>query len=127
MTRSNKPADADSVLTPQRAARLYRLLSLLGKGSQTRVSLLKQLKLDLRGFYRDLEYLRSLGIEYSTGNHRYCLTCDLDSAFDRLPFPDPCLSLKDAMQLSRGPSEAHRKMRKRIEFVTRSSGRNHVL
>jgi predicted DNA-binding transcriptional regulator YafY len=127
MTRTKKPADADSVVTPQRAARLFRLLSLLGNGSQTRVSLLKRLNLDLRGFYRDLEFLRSLGVEYSSGNHRYCLACDLESALARLPFPDPCLSLKDAMQLSRGSSEAHRKLRKRIESVTGHAGRNHVL
>ena len=121
MTRTKK--DADAVLTPQRAARLYRLLSMLGNGSQTRVSLLKRLKLDLRGFYRDLEFLRHLGVEYSSGNHRYSLACDLESALDRLPFPDPGLSLKDAMLLSRGSSEAHRKLKRRIESVT---GRNHV-
>ena len=127
MTRTKKTADVDSVLTPQRAARLFRLLSLLGDGAQTRVSLLKRLKLDLRGFYRDLEFLRSLGVEYSSGNHRYCLKCDLDTALARLPFPDPGLSLKDAMQLSRGSSESHRKLRKKIEYVTRTAGRNHVL
>jgi hypothetical protein len=121
MTRTKKNADA--VLTPQRAARLYRLLSMLGTGTQTRVSLLKRLKLDLRGFYRDLEFLRSLGVEYSSGNHRYALAGDLESALARLPFPDPGLSLKDAMLLSRGPTEAHRKLKKRIESVT---GRNHV-
>ena len=127
MTRSKKPTYDAAVLTPQRAARLFRLLSLLGDGSQTRVSLLKRLKLDLRGFYRDLEFLRSLGVEYSSGNHRYALACDLDTALARLPFPDPGLSLKDALQLARGSSEAHRKLRKRIESVTGAAGRNHVL
>jgi hypothetical protein len=100
------------------------MLSLLGNGAQTRVNLLKRLKLDLRGFYRDLEFLRSLGVEYSSGDHKYTLACDLETALARLPFPDPGLSLKDALQLSRGPTEAHRKLRRRIESVT---GRNHVI
>lgn len=125
MTRTKKTDDA-AVLTPQRAARLFRLISLLGEGSQSRVSLLKRLKLDLRGFYRDLEFLRSLGVEYSTGNHRYSLASDLDLALARLPFPDPGLSLKDALQLAKGTSDAHRKLRKRIASVTGSAGRNQV-
>jgi hypothetical protein len=126
MTRTKKRADADAVLTPQRAARLFRLLSLLGNGSQTRISLLKRLKLDLRGFYRDLKFLRSLGVEYSSRNHRYALASDLDTALARLPFPDPGLSLKDALQLSKGSSEAHRKLKRRIDWMTGTAGRNHV-
>src|SRR5207253_231940 len=54
---------APVILTPQRAARLYKLLILLGEGPQTRQFLLRRLKLDIRGFYRDLESLRALGIE----------------------------------------------------------------
>ena len=89
--------------------------------------MLRRLKIDVRGFYRDLEFLRSLGVEYSSGNHRYTLSCDLDSALARLPFPDPGLSLKDALQLARGSSEAHRKLKKRINSITGIAGRNHVL
>ncbi|HEY2783932.1 MAG TPA: hypothetical protein VGJ05_03070 [Fimbriiglobus sp.] len=126
MTRTKKPADDAAVLTSQRAARLYRLLSLLGDGAQSRSGLLKRLKLDLRGFYRDLEFLRSLGVEYSSANHRYALASDLDAALARLPFPDPGLSLKDAVQLAKGTTEAHRKLRRRIESITGPPGRNHV-
>jgi biotin operon repressor len=111
-----KKVEAASVtLTNQRAARLYRLLTLLGDGPQTRQQLLRRLKLDVRAFYRDLEALRSLGIDVITGDdNRYSLVGELDDALARLPFPDPGLNFRDIQQLARGDTAAHRKLKQRI-------------
>jgi hypothetical protein len=112
-----KKVDASTVtLTPLRAARLYRLLTLLGSGPQTRNFLLRRLRIDVRGFYRDLEALRLLGIDItSTGDEtRYTLVGELDDALAKLPFPDPGLNVRDALQLSIGSSAAHRKLKQRV-------------
>jgi len=112
-----KKVDASTVtLTPLRAARLYRLLTLLGTGPQTRAFLLRRLKLDVRGFYRDLEALRTLGIEVTTTNDetRYTLVGELDPALEKLPFPDPGLNVRDALQLAIGNTAAHRKLKQRV-------------
>ena len=116
-------------LTGQRAARLYRLLALLGEGPQTRQQVLRRLKLDVRGFYRDLEALRGLGIEVHTGDdNRYSLTVALDDALARLPFPDPGLNFRDVQQLAKGDTAAHRKLKQRISSFlgngTRSANPN---
>jgi predicted DNA-binding transcriptional regulator YafY len=102
-------------LTAPRAARLYKLLTLLGTGSQTRRLLLSRLKLDVRGFYRDLEALRGLGIEVvATPDNRYSLVGELDDALSNLPFPDPGLNVRDALQLANGTTLAHRKLQIRV-------------
>src|SRR5437764_9114481 len=114
MGRKKTEAGAIS-LTTTRAARLYKLLTLLGSGPQSRPTLLRRLKLDIRAFYRDLEALRAYGIEVSPGaSGRYELAGDLDAALGRLPFPDPGLSVRDALQLANGSTPAHRRLRQRI-------------
>lgn len=104
-------------LTSQRAGRLYRLLTLLGGGPQTRPALLRKLKLDVRGFYRDLEALRGFGIEIAPNDdHKYALAGDVDAALAKLPFPDPGLSIHEARQLAaNGTTAAHRKLRARLD------------
>jgi hypothetical protein len=112
-----KKVDVSAVsLTSLRAARLYRLLTLLGNGPQTRAFLLRRLKLDVRGFYRDLEAIRTLGIEVTTTGDetKYALDGALDDALAKLPFPDPGLNVRDALQLSVGSSAAHRKLKQRV-------------
>jgi predicted DNA-binding transcriptional regulator YafY len=111
-----KKVDASTVtLTSLRAARLYRLLTLLGGGPQTRGTLLRRLKLDVRGFYRDLEALRTLGIEVVAGDDtKYALEGELDDALAKLPFPDPGLNVRDALQLANGSTSAHRKLKQRV-------------
>ena len=102
-------------LTGQRAGRLFRLLTLLGNGPLTRQHILRKLRIDVRGFYRDLEALRSLGVEVEAGDDgRYALVLDFDEAMARLPFPDPGLNFRDVQQLAKGETSAHRKLRKRI-------------
>ena len=126
MGRKAVEAVAQVSLTPSRAARLYKLLTLLGDGPQTRTSLLRKLKLDVRGFYRDLEALRGFEIDVtSTDENKYALSVGLDDALARLPFPDPGLNLRDALQLANGTTTAHRKLRQRINsFLNGSKSAN---
>lgn len=116
---------APTGLTAQRAARLYRLLTLLGEGPQTRRLLLTRLKLDIRGFYRDLEALRGLGIDVAARpDNKYALTGEVDDALAKLPFPDPGLNVRDALQLANGTTAAHRKLRQRINSFLNTSPRS---
>ena len=118
MGRKKAPAAAGT-LTPQRAARLYRLLTLVAGAGQTRRTLLARLKIDVRGLYRDLDAIRRFGIDVVAAEEaRYVLTGDLDDALARFPFPDPGLNVRDALQLSNGNTAAHRKLRERVnEFL----------
>src|SRR4051812_23465282 len=101
--RRRKPASAAVILTAPRASRLYRLLTVLGDGPQTRRVLLLRMKVDVRGFYRDLELLRDLRIDITLGpDNRYTLPISLDESLARLPFPDPGLSVRDVLQLCNG-------------------------
>jgi hypothetical protein len=109
---------AAQTISSARAARLFRLLSTVASRPKTRPDLLRSLKLDLRGFYRDLEKLRSFGIEVHLANHRYLLPEPLEQAISRLPFPDPQLNLRDALLLAKGRTSAHRKLRSKIERIT---------
>ena len=86
-----KPAAAAAPrggMTAERILRLYRLLSLLGT-PRKRETLTLRLKIDVRGFYRDLDSLRALGVEVMQEEGRYRLAETVDTALSRLPFPDP--------------------------------------
>lgn len=121
-----KPTPAPVALTTLRAARLYKLLTLLGEASLTRRTLLSRLKIDVRVFYRDLEALRGLHIEIGLGDdNRYSLPVSLDEALSRLPFPDPGLSVRDVVQLCSGSTAAHRKLKTSMNaFVQSGTGRS---
>jgi biotin operon repressor len=116
--RSEAPPAARAV-TAERAARLYRLLQLLGRSPQTREALTRRLKLDVRGFYRDLELLRAAGIDVPLREGRYTLTAKPEDAVARLPFPDPRLMLGEARQLARGRTAVHRKLKELIDRIVR--------
>ena len=120
-----KPTPAPITLTAQRAARLYKLLALLGEGPLTRRSLLSRLKIDVRGFYRDLEALRGFRIEIGLGlDNRYALPLKLDEALARLPYHDPGLSVRDVLQLCNGSTAAHRKLKQSVSsFLQVGPGR----
>lgn len=117
-----KPGAAAVILTAPRAARLYRLLTLLGDGPQTRRVLLLRMKVDVRGFYRDLELLRDLRIDIALGlDNRYSLPISFDESLARLPFPDPGLSVRDVLQLCNGSTAAHRKLKQSVAAVLQSN------
>jgi predicted DNA-binding transcriptional regulator YafY len=117
--RRATPSESASgkAVTAERAARLYRLLKLLGGGPRTRTFLTRQLHLDIRGFYRDLELLRSAGIDLPLNEGRYTIDEPIAGAVARLPFPDPRLTLGEAMQLAKGRSPAHAKLKKQINAI----------
>ena len=88
-----------------------------------------QVAIDVRGFYRDLEALRGLGVEIVfADDNRYSLVIDLDEALARLPFPDPGLNFRDVQQLAKGETAAHRKLKRRLNSFlgngTRSANPN---
>ncbi len=114
----NRPIfPARSAKSAERASRLYRLLQLLDSGPQTRSGLTKRLRLDVRGFYRDLELLREAGIAVLLQNQHYVLKQDVNDAANRLPFPDPGLTLGEAIYLAKGRSIVHRKIKGQIGII----------
>ena len=108
---------ASATVTRDRAARLAKFLKLLAGTPKTRDALMAKLKTDQRAFYRDLRFLRSLGIEVTAAGDKYILDGSLEAARARLPCPDPCLTMAEAAQLSRGNSEGHRKLKRMVESI----------
>src|SRR5947209_18549291 len=96
--RATQPAALSKTVTAERAGRLYRLLKMLGVSPQSRGALTRRLRLDVRGFYRDLELLRTAGIELPLVKGRYSLHDSVGEAIGRLPFPDPRLTLGEPGQ-----------------------------
>jgi hypothetical protein len=115
--RSPRASPALKAVTDERARRLARLLRLLGSGPQTRAALTRQLRLDVRGFYRDLELLRAAGIAVILQDRRYALEEPVTQAIDRLPFPDPHLTLGEARQLAKGRTTSHRKLQAQVRAI----------
>src|SRR4051794_18312253 len=103
------PNGERAAVSPDRFARLCRLLRALAGGPHSRAQLARRLRLDVRGFYRDLELVRSAGISVSVSGGRYALGVGLEEALDRLPFPDPRLTLGEALALARGRTQAPRR------------------
>jgi hypothetical protein len=107
-----------AAVTPERFNRLYRLLQMLATGPQTRQALARRLQLDVRGFYRDLEVLRSAGITILQSEGRYALQGEAPSALARLPFPDPRLTFGEVQQLVKGRTAAHKRIKEQIDELT---------
>ena len=97
---------------------ILSILQFLGGGPRSREALIKHLKLDVRGFYRDLELLRAAHIAVTLTERRYTLGERVENAIARLPFPDPRLTLGDALQLAKGRGPAHRKLKEQISEIT---------
>ncbi len=101
----------------ERVARLYRLLKLLGQGPQARTTVVSRLRVGIRGFYRDLEVLREIGILVDLSQGKYRLREAVSVMIGRLPFPDPNLNLGEARLLQRGRSSAHKKIREQLAKI----------
>ena len=103
-------------LSPLRAARLYKLLNALSVTPQTRMALRRKLRVDVRGFYRDVESLRKFVIEIETDSaSRYLLAGSMDDALARFPLPDLGLNVREAMQLVSGVASAQTKLKRKID------------
>lgn len=124
MAKKRKPAAKPTLpaagVTPERFVRLYRMVKLLAAGAQTRDALSRRLRLDVRGFYRDLDLLRSSGVSIALTGGRYTLEHDAGDALDLLPFPDPRLTLGAARILSKGRGPVHRALAETINRVVPS-------
>lgn len=117
--RGRRPDPTPKAVTAERAARLHRLLRLLGTGPKTRDQLTRRLRLDVRSFYRDLELLRAAGIAVWLTEGQYALEDELDEAVAHLPFPDPHLTLGEALQLAKGRSRAQQKIKAQLAKILR--------
>jgi hypothetical protein len=120
--RSPGPQAEPKSVTAERAARLYRLVRLVGSGPSSRDTLMRRLRLDVRAFYRDLDLLRRHGIALPLAGGQYTLGDDLGTALARLPFPDPCLTLGEVQQLTRGRTAAHRTLQARLTRFLKPPG-----
>jgi hypothetical protein len=105
-------------ISMERAGRLYHLLAALAEGAESRATLMKRLRSGLRTFYRDLDLLRSLGVDVRTEVDGYSLHTSLEEALSYVPFPDPELTFGDVMTLMRGRSQAHRKLKQLFQQTT---------
>lgn len=114
---SPSPASSPVSVTPERFVRLYRMVKLLAGGPQTRETLARRLRLDVRGFYRDLDLLRSSGLSITLAEGRYSLEQKAEEALDLLPFPDPRLTLGAARTLAKGRGAVQRTLAETIARV----------
>jgi predicted DNA-binding transcriptional regulator YafY len=106
-----------SGVTPERFARLVQMLHLLADKPLTREMLTRRLKIDIRGFYRDLGLVRTAGVGIELVDSRYHLVNRLEGSLGMLPFPDPLLTLSEASLLAKGRSAAHKKLREQLERI----------
>lgn len=104
-------------VTLERAIRLGKLLKSIAKTARTRAELMAKLKVDLRGFYRDVKTIRSLGISVSSDRDLYRLTDDLNEARGKLPCPDPLLTVAELRAVSKGTTDTHKKLRRLLDAV----------
>lgn len=116
MAKKRKPAPPTAGVTPERFVRLYRMVKLLAGSALSREALARRLGLDVRGFYRDLDLLRSSGVPITLTAGRYTLEQDADDSLALLPFPDPHLTLGAAKTLAKGRGAVHRTL---AETITR--------
>jgi hypothetical protein len=117
--RTPRRSDEMRAVTADRVARLFQLVSIMAGKPVPRQSLLKRFRMNQRSFYRDIEFLRSIGIGVVAAETKYGLTIDFDEALGRLPFPDPVLTLGQAIVLAKGKSAAHKVMQKRVQAITK--------
>ena len=76
---------------------------------------MRPLRLDVRGFYRDLQCLRAAQIEVTLENGKYNLIGKQEDALARVPFPDPGLSFGEAVILAKGSSAPHQRLKRLVK------------
>ena len=97
-------------ITLNRAARFHRLVVFLDRTPRTRAEILAHLKIGLRTFYRELEFLKRFGVKVRHKAKQYHLLSTADEAEGRLPFPDPQLTFAEMAELSRCECPAGRRI-----------------
>ncbi len=116
-TAGKSTTKTSSAITQERFLRLYRMVELLAAGPHPREKFMHALRLDLRGFYRDLEVLRSAGVSVTSTAGRYVSNQKPADALALLPFPDPHLTLGSARILAKGRTASHRALAERIRTL----------
>ena len=106
-------------ITLHRAARFHQLVSLLAESPRTRPVILSQLRIGLRTFYRELEFLKRCGVRVRHKHKLYHLLPTAAEAEGRLPFPDPQLSFSEMAELARCDCSAGRRMAELLASVVK--------
>src|SRR5580700_3929193 len=105
-------------ITLQRAERLHRLVIFLAETPSSRASILSELRIGLRTFYRELELLERCGVKVRRKAGLYWLLATAEEAEGRLPFPDPQLSFAELAELARCDCPAGTRLAKLLAAVT---------
>jgi hypothetical protein len=104
-------------ITLHRAARLHHLVTFLGEASRGRPEILAHLRIGLRTFYRELDFLNRCGVKVRHKEKRYHLVATSDEAEGRLPFPDPQLSFAEMAELAHCDCPAGRRIAELLASV----------
>ena len=100
MSPSPSPRRRPSVhITLHRAARFHHLVTFLAQSPRTRPDILSHLRIGLRTFYRELDFLKRCGVRVRHKDKLYHLLPTPAEAEGRLPFPDPQLSFAEMAEL----------------------------
>jgi predicted DNA-binding transcriptional regulator YafY len=105
-------------ITLQRAERLHRLVTFLAETPRNRASILSELRIGLRTFYRELELLKRCGVKVRHKTKQYMLLATAEQAEGRLPFPDPQLSFAEMAELARCDCAAGERLAELLAAVT---------
>ena len=114
MAKKKAPPPERPTITADRFRRLQSLLRHLADAPRTRDQLAKALSLDVRGFYRDLEAVRSAGVSITLSEGSYSLDGVLDDALGMLPYPDPRLTLAEVRALAKGRGKIQTRLASQI-------------
>ncbi len=88
-----------------------------GHGPTSRDTLLDQLAIGLRTYYRELDLLKRCGIKVKRDGKNYHLSSTIPEAEERLPFPDPQLSFAEMAQLAAHPGDASKRLAEILRSV----------
>ena len=97
-------------ITLHRAARFHRLVTFLAQSARTRPDILSHLRIGLRTFYRELDFLKRCGVKVRHKAKLYHLQATAEEAEGRLPFPDPQLSFAEVAELASCDCPAGRRL-----------------
>jgi hypothetical protein len=104
-------------ITLQRAARLHQLVRLLAGSPRSRNTILTDLRIGLRTFYRELELLHRCAVKIRHKDRQYHLLPTAVEAEGRLPFPDPQLSFSEMAELAACDCPAGRRLAELLASV----------
>jgi hypothetical protein len=112
-------------ITLQRAERLHRLVVFLAGTPRDRASILSELRIGLRTFYREVELLDRCGVKVRLRAKQYLLLATMAQAEGRLPFPDPQLNFAEMAELARCDCPAGERLAGLLATITEYTGPPH--